>query len=112
MLLLLVGKLHEDLLAFGVFEALAVLLEEAMRAALALDADEQRLLIVDALAEPVGALGEQAVRRALEEEKRGPRLELRIHLEQLRVARLERAEMFLLFLGQLLKDRAAARDPA
>ena len=39
----LVGKLQEDLLAFGVLEPLAVALEELVRAALALDADEQRL---------------------------------------------------------------------
>ena len=45
---LLVGELEEDLLAFGVLEPLAVALEELVRAALALDADEQRLLIVDA----------------------------------------------------------------
>src|SRR6187431_2631646 len=63
-LLLLVGKFHEDLLALGVLEPLAVFLEEAMRATLAFDADEQRLLIVHALAEPVCALGEQPVRRA------------------------------------------------
>ena len=48
---LFVGELEEDLLAFGVLEALAVALEELVRAALALDADEQRLLIVDALAQ-------------------------------------------------------------
>ncbi len=69
-LLLFLGKLHENLLAFRIFEALTVLLEEVMRAALALDADEQRLLIVDTLAEPVGALGEETIRRSLEEEKR------------------------------------------
>ena len=61
MLALLVGELEEDLLAFGVLEALAVLLEEAMRAALAADADHQRLLIVDAAQQPLGAFGEQAV---------------------------------------------------
>src|SRR5436189_3627581 len=74
-LLLLVGKFHEDLLAFRVLKPLAVLLEEAMRAALAFDADQQRLLIVDALAEPFCTLGEQPVRSAFEEEKRGPRFE-------------------------------------
>ena len=45
---LFVGELEEDALAFGVLEALAVPLEELVRPALALDADEQRLLIVDA----------------------------------------------------------------
>ena len=44
-----VGELEEDLLAFGVFEALAVSLEKLVRAALAADADEQRLLVVDAV---------------------------------------------------------------
>ena len=77
-LALLVGELEEDLLAFGVLEPLAVSLEELVRAALALDADEQRLLIVDAVAQLLGALGEQAVGRALEEQERRPRLELRI----------------------------------
>ena len=55
------GELEEDLLALGVFEALAVFLEELVRAALALDADEQRLQVVDALAQLLGALGEEAV---------------------------------------------------
>ena len=58
---LLVGELEEDLLAFGVLEPLAVPLEELVRAALAPDADEQRLLIVDAVAQLLGALGEEAV---------------------------------------------------
>ena len=75
---LFVGELEEDLLAFGVLEALAVALEELVRAALALDADEQRLLIVDALAQLLGAFGEQAAGRALEEQERRPRFELRI----------------------------------
>src|ERR671910_2793867 len=96
MLLLLFGKLHEYLFAFGVFEPLAVLFEEAMRPALALDADEQRLLIVDALAQTIGAFCEKAICGAFEEEKRRPRLELRIHFHQLRVSVLERAEVFLL----------------
>ena len=72
-LLLLGGKLHEDLFAFRVFEPFAVLLEELMRSALALDADEQRLLIVDALGEPFRPLGEQAVCRALEKQEGGTR---------------------------------------
>jgi len=37
-------------------EPLAVFLEEPVRAALAADADHQRLLIVDALRQPFGAL--------------------------------------------------------
>src|SRR5687767_3623589 len=80
-----------------------------MRPALALDADEKRLLIVDALAEPIGTFGEKAVRGAFEKEKRGTRLQLGIHLEQLRVSRFERAEMFFLFFRKFLKDRAPAK---
>ena len=83
MLALLVGELEEDLLAFGVLEPLAVFLEEPVRAALAADADQQRLLIVDAARQPLGAFGEQAVGGALEEQERRPRLELRIALQQL-----------------------------
>src|SRR5690348_2010951 len=56
-----VGKLEKDLLAFGVFETLPVLLEEAMRAALAADANQQRLLIVDATDETIGTVSKQAV---------------------------------------------------
>ena len=57
----------------------------------------------------VGAAREQAVRRALEEEKRRPRFELGILLEQLLVALLERAEMMLFFLGETMEHAAAAR---
>ena len=56
MLALLVGELEEDLLALGVLEPLAVALEELVRAALAADADEQRLLVVDAVGQLFGAL--------------------------------------------------------
>ena len=58
-----VGELEKDLLAFGILEALAVLLEELVRVALAPDADEQRLQVVDAGAQLLGALGENAVAR-------------------------------------------------
>ena len=44
---LLVGELEEDPLAFGILEPLAVPLEEPVRSALAADADQQRLLVVD-----------------------------------------------------------------
>src|SRR5258705_692536 len=81
----LVGELEEDLLTLRVIEALAVLLEEAMRVSLAADADEQGLLIVDAAQEPVGPFGEQAVRRALEEEERRPRFDLRVAIEGIAV---------------------------
>ena len=47
-----------------------VLLEEPVRPALAADADPERLLVVDALAQPLGALGEEAVGRPFEEEER------------------------------------------
>ena len=77
---LFVGELEEDLLALRVLEALAVALEEPVRAALAPDADHQRLQIVDALGQLLGAGGEQAVGGALEEQERRPRLELRILL--------------------------------
>src|SRR5262245_26997370 len=103
MIALLVGKLEKDLLAFGVFEPFAVLLEEAMRATLAADPDHQRLLIVDAAHQPVGAFGEEAIRGALEEQERRARLELRIAAQQLGVPRLELAEMFLLLQGEILK---------
>src|SRR5207344_1104038 len=78
MLALLVGKLEEDLLALRILEALAVLLEEPVGVALATDADEQRLLIVDAAQQTIRAFGEQAVRGALEEKEGRPRFKLRI----------------------------------
>ena len=56
----------------------------------------------------LGAGGKQAVRGAFEKQKRRPRLELRILLQQLAIARLERPEVLLLFLGELLEDAAAA----
>ena len=104
-----VGKLQEDLLALGVFESLAVFLEEPMRAALASNTDHQGLLIVDAAHQPFGALGEEAVGGAFEEEERWARLELGIAPQQLAIARLEFAEVFLLLHRQILKDLATAR---
>ena len=82
-----VGELEEDPLAFGVLEPFAVALEELVRPALAANADHQRLPIVDALGELLGAGGEQSVGGAFEKEERRPRLELRILLQQLLVAR-------------------------
>ena len=106
---LLLGELEEDLLAFGVLEPLAVALEELVRAALAADADAQRLGLVHAgLAQLLGAFGEQAVGRALEEQERRLRFELRVALEQGAVARLEPVEVIDLLFGQLLEDMAAA----
>src|SRR5215813_1705900 len=96
-----VGELEEDLLAFRVLEALAVALEELVRAALAADPDEQRLLVVHAaLAQLFGALREQTAGRALEEEERRPRLEQRILRDQLLVALLQRAQVLFLLFGQ------------
>ena len=64
---LFVGELEEDLFALGVFEAVSVFLEEPVRTALAADANQQRLLVVDPFQEAFGAFGEQSVRSALEE---------------------------------------------
>src|SRR5207237_3189483 len=85
---LFVRELQEDLLALRVLEALAVLLEEAVRVALAADADEQRLLIVDAAQQPVGAFRAQTIGGALEEEEGRPRVERRL-------AREERARRYI-----------------
>src|SRR6185369_13560388 len=103
------GKFQKYLLALGVLEPFAVFLEELVRAALALDADEQRFLIVHAAAQLLGALGEEAAGRALEKEERRPRLEIRIARDQIAVPFLECAEMLALLGCQLLEDRASAR---
>src|SRR5688572_9010311 len=108
---LLVGKLEEDLLALGVLEPLAVLLEEAMRAALAADTDHERLLIVDAAHQALGPLGKEAVGGPLEKKECRARFELRIALEQLAVARLELVEVFLLLARQILENLPPARIP-
>ncbi len=52
---------------------------------------------------------EQPVGRALEEQERRPRLELRILLEQLLVAVLERLEVMHFLGGELAEDLARAR---
>ena len=69
----------------------------------------KRLQIVHALGQLVRAGGEQAVCRAFEEQERRPRLQLRILLQQLAIARLERAQMLLFLFRELLEDAAAAR---
>ena len=46
MIALFVGELEEDLLALGILEPFPVFLEEPVGAALAADADQQRLLVV------------------------------------------------------------------
>jgi hypothetical protein len=66
----LVGKFQKHLLAFRVFETLSILLEEAMRAALATDANQERLLIVHPARQSIGALGKQSVRGPFEKQKR------------------------------------------
>ena len=71
MLTLFFGKLEEDLFAFGVFEAIAVAFEEVVRSALALDADEQRLEIVDALAEPFAPAANSPLAAPLKNRKVG-----------------------------------------
>ena len=110
MVALLVGELEEDPLAFRLLEPFAVALEEAMRAALAADADHQRLTIVDAFVQLLGAGGKQPVGGALEEEERRLRLELRILLQQLAGSAPRACERCVpLFVRQLLEDAAAAR---
>src|SRR4026208_290686 len=106
---LLVGALQGDLLAFRVFAPLAVALEGLVRSALALDADEERLLIVHALAQLPGALGEEAARRSLEEQEGRPRLELRIAGEERGLPFLQRPEVLALFPRELLEHNPAAR---
>ena len=101
-------ELEKDLFALRVFEALAVALEEIVRASFALDADEQRLLVVDPFAQLCGAFVEQAVGRAFEEQKGRPRFEVRVGRNELAIALLERGEMLVLLGGKPLKDRLAA----
>src|SRR5262245_38703817 len=106
---LLVGELEEDLLALGILEPLAVALEELVRAALAADANHERLLVVHAIRQQLlCAFGEQAVCGALEEEERRARFELRIARQQHGVPRLQRGQVFLLFAGQLREHAPAA----
>src|SRR5712672_1412650 len=105
----LVGEFQEYLLALGVLEPLAVFLEEAVRAALASDADEQRFLIVHAAAQLFGPFREQSARRAFEKQERRARLEPGIAGEQLAVACLQRAEVLPLFGGEFVKNRTPAR---
>ena len=92
MLALLVGKFQEDALAFRLLEAIAVAFEEAMRRALAANADEKRVAIAGALLRQlVRAGGEQAVDGAFEEQKRRLRLERRIGGDELTISRFELA---------------------
>src|SRR5439155_15434967 len=79
-----------------------------MGASLALDADEQRFAIVDALAQLIGAGLEQPACGAFEEEERWPRFELRILLHELAVPLLERREMLVFFRREPLEHFATA----
>src|SRR5262252_9339758 len=56
----LVRKLEKHLLSLGVLEPLTVFLKELMRAALTPDPDQERLLVVHALAQLFRALRENA----------------------------------------------------
>ena len=100
-------EFQEDLLAFRILEPFPVALEEPVRTALATDPDHQRLPIVHALSELIGPGREQSIRCPFEEEERRPRLELRILLQQLLVAGLERTEMLFFLFCQLFEDAAA-----
>ena len=88
----LVGKFQKHLLAFGVLKTLSILLEEAVRATFATDANQERLLIVHAARRSIGALGKQSVRGPFEKQKRRSRFELRVALKQFAVSCLELAE--------------------
>src|SRR5262249_59982632 len=103
------GDPEEEGLASGVLKALPAFLKEVGRAALAFDADEQGVQILDARSEFLRTRREDAVRRALKKEERRPRLEQRVGGEQLRVPLLERAEMLFLFLRKFLEDGPSAR---
>src|SRR4051812_44295409 len=98
----LVGELEKDLFAFRVLEPFAVAFEELVRPAFAADADQQRLLVIDALAQLLGAFREQPARRAFEEQERRSGFELRILRAQFLVTLLQRRQMFLLFFAELL----------
>ena len=77
---------------FGVLKTLSILLEEAVRATFATDANQERLLIVHAARQSIGALGKQSVRGPFEKQKRRSRFELRVTLKQFAVSCLELAE--------------------
>ena len=107
---LLVSELEKDLLSFGVLEPLAVLLEELVRPALAFDPDEQRLKIVDALAQLLRPFGEQTAGRAFEEQERRMGFQLRILVLQLAIALFEDAQVVLLFGRELLVTETGFAD--
>src|SRR5437867_2961806 len=106
---LFLRELEEDLLAVRVLEPLAVLLEELVRTALALDANQQRLFVVDALTQLLGGRGEQSARRALEDQEHRARFELGILDLEFPVSLLELGQVPSLFKRQPPKDTAAPR---
>src|SRR6185436_3608435 len=86
-----------------------LLLAAAQRTVFADQEVEMGALLVGELEEDPLALGIlEPLAVALEEEERRPRLELRIGGRQLGIALLQRAEVLLLLLGQLVEHRAAA----
>src|SRR6185503_20281350 len=108
---LLVGKLEEDLLAFGVLEFLAVSLEETIRPAFAFNPNHQGLAVVDPIREPLGRRGEKTIRRTLEEQEGRSRFELRILLQQIPISLLERCEVLLLLGREFFEHSTAACVP-
>lgn len=108
MLAFLIRELEEYLLALGVLEPFSVLLEELMGPALAANTNHERLLIIDALAQPLCTFSEDAARRPFEIKERRASLELRIAEQQFRVPLLQTTEMRALFLGKILEYLPAA----
>jgi hypothetical protein len=108
----LAGEFEEDLLAFGILEAIAVAFEEPVGRAFAADANHQCLAIVDALGQLFGARGEQTVGRALEKQEGRTRFEQRVGLQELLVARFELAEMFLLFRSASRANSSSVVPPS
>src|SRR5688572_548176 len=93
-LALFFGELEEHLLALRVFEPLAIALEEPVRPALAADADAVGLEIVYAIAtQLLGAGREEAVGRALEEQERRTRFELRVLLKERLIPAFQRLQV-------------------
>src|SRR6478609_8490876 len=110
MLALFFRELEENALALRILEALAVALEETMRAALAADADAIRLEIVHTVAaQLLGAGREQSIRRPLEEQERRARFEPRVLFQQLLVAIFELLQVADFFRRQLAEDFPGAR---
>jgi len=106
---LFVGELEKHAFSLRLLEALAVSFEKLVGSALAANSNQERLLVVDALAELLGSGRKKPVGGALEKEECRPRLELRILGDEISIPILERAEVFLFFAGEPLKDLSATR---